>query len=237
MSNYERLRSQPVLFRELTGMEVSEFDDTYQQLRHTLEYLPEITISKRKQARREYNYRTLSNRERLLMTLIWVKLSPSYAALGTLFKLDKKLVKRNVRLILNYVDNQETTRFARKHDDREARDLHEVVAIIPELVNLFEVPDEIKSVVQTQNYTPVTTRNEPGEAKVLRSELVASPGSQPLNSDNRLDFKSSPAGLHLDVRIKIIWIFGVLIWLLAPPSSLLYLSSYQGVRYDTRARA
>jgi IS5 family transposase len=102
MITYKELSKQPRVFKSLTGVTVTEFDRLYAKVQPIWLENEIKRLSRRKRKRaigggRDY---TLELKERLLMTLVWLKLYLTVSALGFFFGISDSTVSRNTRNIL-----------------------------------------------------------------------------------------------------------------------------------------
>ncbi len=102
MLTYYRIRDKPRLFKSFFGVTVAEFDTLYAQLLPVCSQLELQRLGQRQRQRAIGGGRTygLSLRDRLLMTLMWLKLYVNNDVLGYFFGVDAATVSRNVRNIL-----------------------------------------------------------------------------------------------------------------------------------------
>lgn len=102
MLTYYRIRRKPRLFKSFFGVTVAEFDTLYAQLLPVWSQLELQRLGQRQRQRAIGGGRTysLSLRERLLMTLMWLKLYLNNDVLGYFFGVDAATASRNVRNIL-----------------------------------------------------------------------------------------------------------------------------------------
>jgi len=102
MITYRELSRQARVFKSLTGVTVTEFDELYEKVR-AIWFETEIKrLSRRARQRaigggRDY---ALELKERLLMTLIWLKLYLTVDALGFFFGVSGSTASRNTRNVL-----------------------------------------------------------------------------------------------------------------------------------------
>ena len=90
MITYDKLKQKPRAFRSITGMSITEFDKLFRKI------IPVWTRSERERLSRPDRKRaiggghpyTLQLRERLLMTVVWLRLYLSTEALGFFFGVD-----------------------------------------------------------------------------------------------------------------------------------------------------
>ena len=99
MKRYELLKQRTPVFKNLTGIEVAEFDKLYHDL------LPCWRAGERERLSRPNRRRaiggghpyTLELEDQLLMTMLWLHLHLNTTALSFLFGIDKATVSRNTR--------------------------------------------------------------------------------------------------------------------------------------------
>ncbi len=102
MITYERLKKKPRLFKSLAGVEVPEFDELFQR------FVPEWNKSEKERLTRSNRQRAigaghpyrLALRDMLLMTLVWLRLYLTMAALGFFFSVDQATASRNTQRVL-----------------------------------------------------------------------------------------------------------------------------------------
>ena len=108
MLTYTRLQRKPHVFRSLTGTTVEKFDQLFDELarRYAETRAAGPTRRDRKPRRRRAGggrpY-THSLQDRLLMTVLWLRLYPTLEVLGFWFGLDKSAVSRTVNELLPLV--------------------------------------------------------------------------------------------------------------------------------------
>lgn len=123
MFEYESLTHYPSAFRSLTGMTPDEFetllaDCTSAQLRLRDRCRTTRRGQPRQRASGAGHPFAHDNRHRLLMTLIWLRIYPTYELLGFFFGLHKRNAQLNVRAVLAILDNLDDFPFDRPGSDR-----------------------------------------------------------------------------------------------------------------------
>lgn len=102
MLKYERLTKKPGAFRAMTGMSVEEFEALLAQVKPR--YEAALKRRRERAGRRRSPGGGLKSRhgvrERLLMTMVWLRLYLTVEAVGVLFELDKSTVSRFTRPVL-----------------------------------------------------------------------------------------------------------------------------------------
>ena len=142
MLRYNILKSRPEALRALTGLSHEEFKDLYER------FLPVWEEAERKRLSRPDRQRAigagrsykLDLATRLLMTMMWVRLYLSTAALAALFGVDKATVSRNGRRILAVL--RQVTEGEIEWPDPPSRgkgkDLAEILATYPDLFAILD---------------------------------------------------------------------------------------------------
>lgn len=102
MITYEELIKKPRVFKSLTGVTILEFDELLEKVTPVWLQLEHERLDRPDRQRAiggggKYN---LELRDRLLMTLVWLRLYLNTEALGYLFGVDKSTASRNTRNIL-----------------------------------------------------------------------------------------------------------------------------------------
>jgi DDE superfamily endonuclease/Helix-turn-helix of DDE superfamily endonuclease len=102
MLTYETLAPKPGAFKSMTGLTVEEFEALLAELRPRYEAArrEEDAARPRRRAPGGGAKPRYALRERLLMTLVWLRLSLTCEAVGVLFAVDKSTVSRTTRPLL-----------------------------------------------------------------------------------------------------------------------------------------
>jgi len=138
---YKRLSRRPSAFRSLTGMTVSEFDVLYKEISPKIgECLIAILNERDRQ-------RTLgaggvyknNSKNRLLMTIIWLRIYATYEVLGFLFALDKSNVQRNMKPILDVLEKEMKKEIA--WPDKEKRQKMRMAQFMKEFSDVVAIVD------------------------------------------------------------------------------------------------
>lgn len=145
MVTYEKICRNPQVARSLIGMSLMEFEKfygefelVYQAQANSLAFTRRDR-SKRRRAvggGRKHKY---SLRNRLLMTLFWMKAFTTYEVLGSLYNLDKTTVEDNLNDVLDTLASMKTINLERPPSDiPKLRSLQEVINALPELRPFLE---------------------------------------------------------------------------------------------------
>ena len=102
MLTYDTLAHKPGAFKSMTGLTVQEFEALLADLRPRYEAArrEECAARPRRRARGGGAKPRYALRERLLMTLVWLRLYLTAEAVGVLFAVDKSMVSRYTRPLL-----------------------------------------------------------------------------------------------------------------------------------------
>ena len=108
MTVYKKLQRRPTSFRNLTGLNLDEFEVLYEQVGDDIERYDETQLKERDRQRaagagRKYHH---DARNRLLMAMIWLRIYPTYEVLGFMFDLNKSNISRNLKSVLAVLKEQ-----------------------------------------------------------------------------------------------------------------------------------
>jgi IS5 family transposase len=134
MITYEKLSQKPQVTKSLIGMSLNEFDTFYDEFESAHEErLGTFQKTRRGQKKRQrgigagrkYKY---DLRDRLLMTLFWLKAYTTYELLGFFYDLDKTNIEDNLLLILGTLESMATFEF--EHPTTDRKKLHSVEEVM-----------------------------------------------------------------------------------------------------------
>lgn len=140
MITYEKICKQPQVANSLIGMSLAEFEKLYAEfelahsvrastLQHTRRY--KMKRQRAVGAGRKHKY---ALRDRLLMTLFWLRAYTTYEVLGFFYDLDKNSVKDNLNDVLDTLVRMTTFNFERPQAEvPKLRSVQEVVNTLPEV--------------------------------------------------------------------------------------------------------
>jgi hypothetical protein len=151
MLTYEKICRNPQLALSLIGMSLDEFEKLYSEFEHlyraranSLEYTRRDQLKRRRAVGggRKHKYPL---RDRLLMTLFWLKAFTTYEVLGSLYKLDKTTVEDNLNDVLATLASMRALDLERPPSDiPKLRSLQEVITALPEVLLLETGPQDIR---------------------------------------------------------------------------------------------
>jgi len=125
MITYEKLLKKPQVAKSLIGMSLAEFDKFYAEFENAheerLRASNKTRNGKKKRLRavgagRKHHY---DLRDRLLMTLFWLKAYTTYELLGFFYDLNKTNIEDNLNLILDTLVSMTRFNFERPQADRK----------------------------------------------------------------------------------------------------------------------
>jgi len=142
MLRYETLRRRPGAVKALTGLSRREFEELYERFVPAWEEAERERLSRPDRQRAIGAGRTYKQdlATRLLMTMMWVRLYLTTAALGALFGVDKATVSRNGRRILAVLRrvSEGEIEWPDPPARGEGKDLAEALASYPDLFAILD---------------------------------------------------------------------------------------------------
>jgi hypothetical protein len=149
MITYEKIVKKPRLANSLIGMSLAEFEKLYAEFEpaHTARAnsLPYTRRYKGKRQRtvgagRKHRY---ALRDRLLMTLFWLRAYTTYELLGVFYGLDKTTVEDNLNDVLDTLVRMTNFSFERPQAGiPKLRSVQEVVNAVPEVRLMMEAKQQ-----------------------------------------------------------------------------------------------
>jgi CRP-like cAMP-binding protein len=135
MLTYRLLRQKPQVFKNLTGISVSEFDKLDSEVTSvwTAGEQKRLTRSNRQRAIGGGRNYTLDLQEQLLMTLLWLHLSLNTEALGFLFGVDKSTVSRNTHRMRTALTQLDTSGWPEPPKRRHGKNIEQTFRAYPDL--------------------------------------------------------------------------------------------------------
>lgn len=144
MLTYENASKKPEEFQSLTGLSVEEFDQLYLEVEQRYPAAEDRRLDRLNRRRRRgagHKFRhTLRNR--LLLTLTWLRVYPSYRVLGLLFNLDKSNVCRNLKIMLPFVQQVTDQALPDLETDSGEDDLEAILAKFPGLRAIVDATEQ-----------------------------------------------------------------------------------------------
>jgi hypothetical protein len=124
MVTYEKLTYHPHAAPSVIGMSLSAFDQLYAEFE--VAYVQRTSVSRVTRRKRQKRRRAVGAgrryrydlRDRLLMTLFWLRCYMTYEVLGYFYDLDKTNIENNLKDVLATLDTMTTFTFERSSADR-----------------------------------------------------------------------------------------------------------------------
>jgi len=145
MLTYEKLTKKPTAFKSMVGLTVEEFDQLYQDLipAHQTAEIRRLSRPNRKRAIGAGHKYGLPFRDRLLMTVIHLRLYPTREVLGFLFGVDKGTASRNVRRVMPLLEALGRDTFGwPQSDQRQHTPLDKIVGACPDLLAIVDATEQ-----------------------------------------------------------------------------------------------
>lgn len=152
IARYSGLRRHPAAFRALTGLTVSQFDGLW------VEVAPRLLEAERKRLTRPERKRqigaghpfALDERDRVLLTVIWLRRYPIYDVLGLLFGISQETAVRTVPRVLPILEaagcdsmrGRDPGKYRRPDLDELLRETPEIAVIVDTFEQRIERPSD-----------------------------------------------------------------------------------------------
>jgi Helix-turn-helix of DDE superfamily endonuclease len=149
MVTYEKILEKPQIANSLIGMSVEEFEKLYAEFEGA--YLAQVSalqVTRRhKQKRRravgagrKYKY---ALRDRLLMTLFWLRAYTTYQVLGTFYNLDKTTIEDYLNSVMHTLSTIVSFHFdCPQADVPRLRSVQEVINAFPDVLLIIESEEQ-----------------------------------------------------------------------------------------------
>jgi hypothetical protein len=144
MLTYEIASRKPEEFRSLTGLSVEEFDDLYSAVEQVYQEAEDRRLTRPNRRRKRGGGRKFLHdlRNRLLLTLTWLRVYPSYRVLGLLFNLDKSNICRNLKATLPALQRVTNEALPYPDADRGEDDLEVIFEAFPQLRAIIDATEQ-----------------------------------------------------------------------------------------------
>jgi hypothetical protein len=148
MITYEKLRKKPQVAKSLIGMSLGEFDqfsDEFEVAHEERLWASQKTRRGQKRQRgvgagRKHKY---DLRDRLLMTLFWLKAYTTYELLGFFYDLNKTNIEDNLKLVLATLEGMTSFNFERPTAERQKlRSVAEVMDAFPDVRLIIDAKEQ-----------------------------------------------------------------------------------------------
>jgi hypothetical protein len=184
MLSYEELCRHPAAFPSLTGMTRGEFDCLLARFRQAEADLRAQSDSTRRDGKPRDRAPGAGHpyahgaADRLLMALLWLRVYPTYEALGFFFALHKRNAQLNVLAALEVLDSLSDFPFGRPGPDRKkARSAAEVMAAFPQVRVIIDAKEQRVNKPQgEERQRPYYSGKK--KAHTIKTQVVVNPRGQ-----------------------------------------------------------
>jgi len=148
MITYEKLLKKPQVAKSLIGMSLGEFDQYYTEFKKAHEerlWTSRTIRGKKKRQRsvgagRKHKY---DLRDRLLMSLFWLKAYTTYELLGFFYDLNKTNIEDNLKLVLDTLASMTSFNFERpKADRKKLSSAKEIMDAFPDVRLIIDAKEQ-----------------------------------------------------------------------------------------------
>jgi transposase len=149
MVTYEKILKKPRVAKNLIGMALSEFDELFAEFEniHTerqsgIQHTRHHKLKRQRVvgAGRKYKY---GLRDRLLMTLFWLRAYMTFELLGFFYDLDKTNIEDNLKGVLNTLEAMTNFNFERPSAERtKLRSVQEVMDAFPDVRLIIDAKEQ-----------------------------------------------------------------------------------------------
>jgi len=146
---YQTVFKKPQVANSLLGMSVEEFDNLYAEFERvyigresTLPYTRRNRLKRKRMigAGRKHKYVL---RDRLLMTLFWLRAYTTYEVLGVLYQVDKTTVEDYVKRVLDILTTMASFQVEMPHMEiPKLRSVQEVIEAFPDICLVVDMNEE-----------------------------------------------------------------------------------------------
>ncbi len=146
---YKRLKKHPVVFRAVTGLSVNEFNEYTTPLLIQLAESERQRLEKRENRQRDVGggrHYELPWREQLLLTIVWLRLYPTYEVLGYFFDVSDSTAHRIVKRclpILEQAGRGEIEKSKAHAQRKRGYNLEQIFEQIPGLVVVIDAFEQV----------------------------------------------------------------------------------------------
>lgn len=137
MITYRNLRKKPVSFKSLTGLSVAEFDALCREWVHAdavaraSERLTRTTRKPRQRKKGGGRKWALDAPTRLVMTLTWLKVYPTWEVLAYLFGVDERSARRSTKDMMSVLETVATFPLEKREKGKHGKSLERVLEEFP----------------------------------------------------------------------------------------------------------
>lgn len=205
MISYTQLLQYPSAFVSLTGLRPSDFDALFRdfELAHQERILHSTVTKRHKQPRRHVvgsgPRHKLSLQDRLLLTLIWLRIYPTYELLGYFFSLNKTNAEDNQKDILATLDL--LAHVSIKRPDPNSSKIHSVQEVMEAFPDVRLIIDAKEQQIHRPKSSKENNEQKPyysgkKKAHTLKTQIGVDPGGK-----IEAVSESVPGGANHDINL------------------------------------
>ena len=144
MLTLTKLRTKPAAFRSLTGLTLPQYERLFQEVaeRYAVAEAVRLTRPHRQRERGAGRKYKLSLEDRLLLTLVWLRVYPTYEVLSLLFDLDKGAVCRNLERMLTVLRQVTAVDLTWPADEQRKRRWADLLTDFPDVVAIIDATEQ-----------------------------------------------------------------------------------------------
>lgn len=148
---YTRLKKHPVVFRAVTGLSVNEFNE------YTAPLLGHLAESERQRLKNKENRQRdvgggrnyeLPWREQLLLTIVWLRLYPTYEVLGYFFAVSDSTAHRSVKRCLPILEEAGRSEIEKSKAHAQRKRGYNLAQIFEQIPGLVVVIDAFEQTIE-----------------------------------------------------------------------------------------
>lgn len=179
MTIYDKLSRRPQAFRSLTGLRIEEFNALYEDVADKINAYDESRLNHGERERRigaggQYQH---DARNRLLMTMIWLRIYPTYEVLGFLFDLHKSNIGRNLQGILTVLQQELGDEIQWPDKTQRKRKLAEFMQDFPDVVAIVDATEQ-PTQRPKDDETQKTYYSGKKKRHTLKTQIVVAPDGE-----------------------------------------------------------
>ena len=179
MMIYDKLIRRPPAFRSLTGLTIEEFNSLCEEVADKIDAYDESRLNHRERERGigaggQYKHDACN---RLLMTMIWLRIYPTYDVLGFLFDLDKSNIGRNLQGVLSVLQQELGDEIQWPDKSQRKRDLAAFMQNFPDVVAIVDATEQ-PTQRPKDGETQKTYYSGKKKRHTLKTQIVVAPNGE-----------------------------------------------------------
>lgn len=228
MLTYETVSTKPEEFRSLTGLSVEEFDQLYSEVEQVYPAAEDRRLARPNRKRKRGAGRKFRHvlRNRLLLTLTWLRVYPSCRVLGLLFNLDKSNISRNLKIMLPVLQQVTDLALPELGPDQGEDDLEVILARFPELRVIVDATEQ-RTRRPKNNQVQKAYYSGKKKAHTIKTQVLVNPEGRPCHVSDSVPGSQHDLTLERQSQVNE---------QLAPQIKMMGDKGYQGLQNDNPKR-